>query len=122
MICSYCQQEFTKDNPLSYDHIKPVWLLRKEKGLKPKKTGRGTNRSFTFEQINNLLISCKKCNFIKDNKTISEFKGFLLIQLNKPHLRSISYNSRLIRTMINSIEVLEKNELNPIEINYFNNP
>lgn len=98
-ICSFCQREFTLQNPRTLDHIKPFCEL------KPK----NRNRSLGFKMISNLLICCRECNQLKDKLSVNQFQA----KLANPNPRydhkfiNVPFERRIV--MVQSINVLINN-------------
>lgn len=122
-VCSYCQREFSNDNIITLDHIKPC--------LKSTRHGGNLSRVTGLKGLQNLLLSCHDCNNLKGKLKLEQFKEMLYnTPLEKRTLFQCKGRRRIpnwIRkdnvknTMINSINILlTKNEFEELPVKYFN--
>lgn len=78
--CAYCGEEFKDIKDMQVDHLHPVYLG-------------GTN------DIDNLMPSCRMCNFYKSTYTLEKFReqlGLLLGRLDKQFIYRLAKKYQLV--------------------------
>ena len=74
-LCKYCQETLTLKN-VSLDHRNPMYWQRKKTKEQIKE----------LNQLDNLQIVCKRCNFIKSSFTDEEYQRLLVFLKNEPEI------------------------------------
>lgn len=115
-ICSYCQREYGSKSykgriiTKTIDHIIPTGKGRGHAGY---------SKSIKLTHLPNLLMCCNECNVLKGKRDISQFEYFLLnLDLNSKGNSHNYLTEDLVRTILKSINVLKRNEIEPIELDY----
>jgi len=124
-ICSYCQRPYGLKSinklPIykTIDHIQPL-----NKGIKerqPSERGMSALKQFLLEhdRLTNLIECCNECNVLKNNYYPRVFKYKLNHQKFIKSSSGRYLTKDLIKTIKNSIDVMLKNESEPIEIQIY---
>ena len=74
--CAYCGKGITKAQ-MQIDHLIPIYRNWTEQDLKRQGVERGSN------DIDNLMPSCRQCNFRKDTLTLEKFREELVKQRDR---------------------------------------